>query len=117
MDNEPEPFTPESLKPKRSIPLKLPARTPIGSPMFKAGASNEGAGYFVIVVGLVVLGYFLFGYDVDIAGAVNLDKLNIRLGGFIIGTGMEIFGAIFIAIARLEYIATLLYESSRPPAP
>ncbi len=116
MDNEPKPFIPDSTKPKRSVPLK-PARLQTGSPMFKAGTSNEGAGYCIIVIGLIVLGYFLFGYDVDLGGTVNLDKLNTRLGGIIIGTGMEIFGAIFIAIARLEYIATFLYESRRPTAP
>ena len=77
------------------------------------GRTADLVGTFFMAASAVVLGYFLFFYDVEHSGAVSADKLNWRLTWAIVGTGLGLFGALVIVIARLEYLAGLIFAFRR----
>lgn len=82
----------------------------------KIGRGTDLFGGIVIAFGLIAVIYFFFFFTPELAsgsGVANIDRLNLRLCGIVLGAAMEIVGVILLAVGRLEYIAALLDEQLR----
>lgn len=81
-----------------SRPPPPPATSAHTAPTGGEPSSSDSMGAVCIILGLVITGYFFLFFDVSVPGPhgaiANVDKLNTRQNGVIIGMGLLILGAI-----------------------
>lgn len=105
----PECKTVNIVSQSKEIPQGPDAREPLAPGLKLSEPWGRFCGWLLIVLGIgIIIGFSVMdvssGYSFGERGIANLDKMNQRLGGMILGVGVFLSGVVKTSVGGMEYM-------------